>query len=227
MSYKRTFCGGIAIIAAIATMLCGCAAVQNASTKKAMKQERSELLAAQAECKSSMAVSDLDPIRSKVEVFKDPADAPAPFDIAANDTFPTDSERATIAKWASMRDVCIKHYYAILVVPSSATGLQRSFAQQDYSFLKGANANFGDLIVALYQQKLTYGEFAHKRYEIFHESTLAEITFRQGALEKDQQRQMQAQQQFANNLNAWASYMQAVNARQPQTVYIQGSIQVH
>jgi hypothetical protein len=30
--------------------------------------------------------------------------------------------------------------------------------------------------------------------------------------------QQVANQQFANNLNAWANYMQAVNARQPRTV---------
>jgi hypothetical protein len=29
-----------------------------------------------------------------------------------------------------------------------------------------------------------------------------------------------ASQQFDNSLNAWANYMQAVNARQPQTVHL-------
>jgi hypothetical protein len=224
MNYAR-ICGGVAILAA-ATMLCGCAVVQNASTKSAMKKENAELVAAKAECKSDMIASDLDPIRNKVELFKDPVDTPAPFEVASNDTFPAASERVAIAKWASLRDVCIKRYYALLVIPPSANARQRSFAQQDYSFTKEANAHFGDLIVALYQQKMTYEEFAHRRYEIFHEATVAEAAFRQAGLEKDQQRQLQAQQQFSNNLIAWAAYMQAVNARQPQTVIVQGTIQV-
>ena len=43
-------------------------------------------------------------------------------------------------------------------------------------------------------------------------------------LVENQERQLQAQQianqQFANNMAAWANYMQAVNARQPQTVHL-------
>jgi hypothetical protein len=35
-----------------------------------------------------------------------------------------------------------------------------------------------------------------------------------------------ASEQFANTLAAWSVYMQAVNARQPQTVYLNGTIQV-
>jgi hypothetical protein len=214
------------VIAAVMITLGGCGAVQNANTRTAVKQESVELRAAQAQCKSSMAASELDSIRNKVEVYKDSQDTPAPFEIAANDTVPTEAERAVIAKWAALRDACIKHYYAILVVPPSATPLQRSFAEQDHAFVKEANARYGELIVALYQQKLTYGEFAHKRYEIYHEALTDEAAFRQAGLEKDEQRQMQARQQFSNNLSAWASYMQAVNSRQPQTVNIQGTIQV-
>ena len=44
---------------------------------------------------------------------------------------------------------------------------------------------------------------------------------------QDQERQLQAQQiasqQFANSVNAWANYMQAVNARRPQTVHLTSS----
>ena len=40
------------------------------------------------------------------------------------------------------------------------------------------------------------------------------------------QAQQLAQQQFANSLAAWFTYMQAVNARQPQTVHINETIRV-
>jgi hypothetical protein len=226
MSYKRTFCGGMAIMAALVT-IGGCAAqAQKASVKKELSQEHAALKAAQAECKSLSASPEVDPIRNKVELFKDSYD-PAPFEIASNDTFPTEPERVAIAKWASGRDACLKRYSAIYVVPPSATVRQRLFIEQEMSFGKEANARVGDLIVALYQQRLTYAEFAHRRYEILHDANVAETAFAQAVLEKNAELQLQAKQQFANSLAAWASYMQAVNARQPQTVYIQGSIQVH
>jgi len=40
------------------------------------------------------------------------------------------------------------------------------------------------------------------------------------------QAQLLTQQQFANRLAALSTYMQAVNARQPQTVHIDGTIRV-
>jgi hypothetical protein len=70
--------------------------------------------------------------------------------------------------------------------------------------------------VALYQQNLTYGEFPKKRYEITRDAAAAERQYRQSTLLADQQKRMHAQQfaqpQFANNLAAWSTYMQAVNA---------------
>lgn len=79
-----------------------------------------------------------------------------------------------------------------------------------------------ELIVALYQEKLTYGEFAQLRYTIGKAAVDADQQYREARLIQDQDRQLQVQQianqQFTNSLTAWANYMQAVNARQPQTV---------
>ena len=84
----------------------------------------------------------------------------------------------------------------------------------------------GYLILALYQQKLTYGEFARKRYEITRDALGALNELRQAYIDHEEQRQMLAQQQLTNTFAAWSEYMQAVNARQPQTVYIDGTIRV-
>jgi hypothetical protein len=65
---------------------------------------------------------------------------------------------------------------------------------QSRSFYKQAIEHIGELIVSLYQQKLTYGEFARKRYEIGHEAMADELAFRQATLEQNQQRQSEAQQ---------------------------------
>jgi hypothetical protein len=181
-----------------------------------------------------LAASDLDPIRNKVELYKQLSDGPPPFEIASNDTFPTDQERQLIAKWATIRDSCIKRQEAWLVVPTSANAQLVAAAnaqlvavfQQEVSIFKEATANIGELIVSLYQQKLTYGEFAQKRYWISSQASAAERAYRQSVLDRDEQRRLQARQQFATTLTAWGNYIQAVEARQPRTVYINGTIRV-
>jgi hypothetical protein len=182
------------------------------------------------QCKADFATPELDAIRHKVELFRESMDAAVPFEIASNDTFPTDDDRPVIARWATLRDECLRRSDALSGIPPTASAMQVAFLQQSRSFYKQAAASTSDLIVALYQQKLTYGEFGRKRYEIGKDAAAAELAFRQAALDNDQQRQMQAQQlaqqQSANNLAAWSAYIQAVNARQPQTVHIDGTIRL-
>jgi hypothetical protein len=185
---------------------------------------------ANSECKEQLQIPELDVIRAKVELYRDSWETPVPFAIATIDTFPTQQERIAIAKWATLREGCVNRQAAALSMPPSATPLQVTEIQQDRSFGQTAAAKVGDLIVALYQQKLTYGEFAKERYEITRDAAEAERQYRQSTQVADQQQRMQAQQiaqqQFANRLAAWSTYMQAVNARQPQTVHIDGTIRV-
>ncbi len=183
-----------------------------------------DLTAAQEQCKRDLDTPELDPIRQKVELSRKTSDAPPPFAIAAIDTFPTDAERPVIAKWATIRDACISRTTASVAPPASVNAIQSTVFQQEASFNKIAAAKVGELIVALYQQKLTYGEFAQKRYEIGRDSTAALLAFRQSTLERDQAHQLQvqelAQQEFAARMTAWGKYMESVNARQPQTVNV-------
>jgi hypothetical protein len=182
------------------------------------------------ECKDQLRTSDLDPIRFKVELSRDSLDSAVPFAIATNDTFPSQEERVAISKWATLREACLARQNAALSLSPTATPLQVTQVQQDRSFLQSATAGVGDLIVALYQQKLTYGEFARKRYEITRDAAEAERQYRESRQLGGQQQQIQmqqlAQQQYANRLAAWGTYMQAVNARQPQAVHLDGTITV-
>jgi len=87
------------------------------------------------------------------------------------------------------------------------------------------------LIVALYQGKMTYGEFAQKRYEFARDGIAAEREFRQATLIGDQQRAVQAQQlaqqNFQNRLAVWSAYIQAVNSRPPQTnIHVEQNVTV-
>ena len=213
-----------AITLALCVSLTGCVSRESARDAQA---RNSGIVTADEECKSEMlAATDLDPIRNKVEFYKQLSDGPPPFEIASNDTFPTDKERPLIAEWSAIRDSCLKRQGAFLEVPTSANAQLAGVLQQEVSIFKEATANIGELIVSLYQQKLTYGEFAQKRYWISSQASAAELAYRQSVLDRDEQRRLQAQQQFATTLAAWGNYIQALEARQPLTVYINGTIRV-
>lgn len=214
----------LATILPLCGSLAACATHESARVTQARK---AGIGTADEERKSEMlAATDLDPIRNKVELYKQLSDGPPPFEIASNDTFPTDPERPSIAEWATIRDSCIERQEAWLVVPTSANAQLVAVFQPEVSIFKEATANIGELIVSLYQQKLTYGEFAQKRYWISSQASAAELAYRQSVLDRDEQRRLQAYQQFTNTLTAWGHYIQAVEARQPQTVRLNGTIRV-
>jgi hypothetical protein len=200
--------------------------------EEAERQQRAEIASRQAntnaQCTALYQAPELDPIRTKVELHRANAEAAVPFEIAVNDVFPTDGEKVAIAKWASLREQCLKLIESSQVQPDGLNPLQRTFAAKDAAFGKEASAKVGDLIVSLYQQKLTYGEFAKKRYEIGSSALAAERQFREAALLADRDRQIQAQQlaqqKFQNDMAAWSAYVQSVAARQPQTIYINGTV---
>jgi hypothetical protein len=173
------------------------------------------------ECKLETASPELDPIRHKVELYRAVWDAPPPFEMASNESYPADLERQAISKWATMRDACLARQRSVPRVPASATAMQAAVLEQDAAFGEEVAGKVSALIVALYQGKLTYGEFAQKRYEFGREGAAAEREFRQATLMSDQQRAIQAQQlaqqNFQNRLLAWSTYIQAVNSRPPQT----------
>jgi hypothetical protein len=184
----------------------------------------------QDECSNALATSELDVIRDKVELIRATNDSPVPFAIATNNQFPTLAERTAIAKWAKIREECMAKMDAAINEPAVGTPLQITFTQQLRSFRTQTGARVSELIVALYQSKLSYGEFAQKREEITAKIAAAEREFRASVLLADRDIQMRsqqlAQQQLQNNLSAWSTYMQSVNARQPQTVNVNGQIRL-
>jgi hypothetical protein len=205
-----------------ATIIFSCAAVNSSTSSKELADE----------CTKDYDSRDLDPIRSKVELYRSNVDAAPPFDIASNDSYPTDAERGAIAKWAKLRDGCLARQRAIPRVPPSSTSLQANFIEQDSAFGDEIAGKVSALIVALYQGKVTYGEFAEKRYEFSRDGAAAEREFRQAALIADQQRGIQAeqlaQQNFQNKLMIWSTYLQAVNSRPPQTnVRVEQNVTIH
>ncbi len=183
-------------------------------------------------CVKDYETPELDPIRHKVELYRANVDAAPPFAIASNESYPTGEERQAIAKWATLRDACIARQRAISRVAAGATPMQATFIEQDAAFGDEITGRVSALIVALYQGKMTYGEFGQRRYEFSRDDAAAEREFRQAALIADQQRSAQAeqlaQQNFQNRLLAWSTYLQTVNARQPQpTIQVQQNVTIH
>lgn len=180
-----------------------------------------------------MQSKELDSIRNKVELLRVSSGSPPPFDIASNKNFPTAKERVAIAKWAKIREGCVSRSDEI-----SSAGIQGAnpmnsvYLEKQREFGKQVSAQVGALIVALYQMKLSYGEFATKRYEMAASIASAERDFRAAAIMQDRQLSQQDRdlqlksqqvvlQQQQNNILAWNAYMQSVNARQPQTIRLQ------
>lgn len=146
----------------IAAALGACSGV-GASLKK---ERDAAIVTAGEQCKSALGTADLDPIRHKVELYRESPDAGVPFEIASNDAHPTDAELPVIAKWATLRDECIRLTLQASKPLADAGTLQSAFMRQRQFLYGQAGQRISDLIVALHQKKLTYAEFAHKRYEI-------------------------------------------------------------
>ena len=212
---------------AICLGLAGCAVVQNAETRNDVERQRADLTQAALQCHQEMvATSDLEPILGKIELDRPVPDSAPPFSITSDDTFATDAERQAIKKWASLRDECARHRDTIIQRPIRATPYVHLLLDQEFAVAKDGTASVDQLILALYERKLSYGEFASKRYELGREMMAAFRAIRQSAVTHDEQVSAQAQEQFARNLEAWSTYLQAVNARQPQTVVINGTLRV-
>ena len=196
--------------------------VQEEGYKSDVEKMNVQLQAAHQQCKDNMQSPDLDLIRQKVELNRTIGDKDPPsFLVASNEAFPIDPERQVIAKWAAMRDACVRAVNAIQVTPSSANAKERIDFQEQMSITREATAHIGELVLALYQQKLTYGEFAQKQYEFCRDAQAAEYTFTRAVIERDDDQRMQdeqqAKQQYAKVVTGWTDYIQEVNARQPQT----------
>ncbi len=111
--------------------------------------------------------SELDLIKDKVELYRTITDSSPPFEIATNKSFPSEREQEVIAKWAKIREGCVKRDFEISAnAPKGNTPLEISYNEKINGYRSQINAFVSELIVALYQSKLTYGEFAQKRYEM-------------------------------------------------------------
>jgi hypothetical protein len=204
----------------ICILTSACGAVRQHEVNDEFAQLRAQREAVNEECHQNLDAADLGALQGKVEIWRRPPDGPVPFKILANDKFPTSDDQQVIERWASVRDRCDQRMIATMTFPPHANRVTHDFLDAEYGVIKEADSRVGNLIVALYQQKLTYAEFASKRLESAQEQAQTLRSMEEGQRARDDAAIAAAKDRFNQGLVAWGIYLQALQARQPQTVYV-------
>jgi hypothetical protein len=145
-------------------------------------------------CQAQMVDHDLDPIRDKVELIRSDTAGPPPFAILSNESLPTQQERISIGKWATIRDACFQRFTQAATsapLPPNQNPLVR---EKSLTFNRQGAERLDILIVVLYQGKMTFSEFAKERAQIGEETAAARQDWLQAVQAADQQRAAQQQQ---------------------------------
>lgn len=168
-----------------------------------------------------MSTPELFSIRDKIEIFHD-ASTSAPYTYAAIDAFPTRADLPLITKWIELRDACIKQEHEIDLTSPDLTPMEQSIVLQRAEFIGIAEAKIRRLAVRLSQRKLTYGEFAQRRYQINSatESATSDIARTSGFPDSGSQllEQRRIKHRFSAEVDGFERYLRAVDARLPDTV---------
>jgi hypothetical protein len=212
------------IILTLAAMipLCGCVgAIQSATLHKEVQENQKNVGHANESCKSELDQdAALGPLHGKVELYRTDLVSSPPFAMLTNESFAAGAELPAIAHWADVREKCRKAADAAFQMPKAAYDNQRQYVTDLRNMIRSQLQGVDSLLVALYQQKVTYGEFAQKRFDISRDTSAIISEMRRAADDRDAQRAAVAQQSFANAMGIWSSYIAAVNARPARTVII-------
>lgn len=134
-----------------------------ARNKQAISEWKAAESSLQEECKESMNAPELDAIRDKIELIRTISDPPPPFSILNNQDHPNQREKIAISKWSELRRLCraktAEHYKTYPIENEKAKA-------ETYRRLESIMVGKIDAAaVDLYQEKITYGEFARRRME--------------------------------------------------------------
>jgi hypothetical protein len=91
---------------------------------------------------------DLDPIRTKIELYRTAMSGAPPPAMLADQSRPSPEERIAIAEWNSIREACVQEELSL---------------RPNLEPLRQANERMGLLVAALYEGRLTYGQFVAER----------------------------------------------------------------
>jgi hypothetical protein len=172
---ERTFAIGPGLGAMMLILLASCPVDQQQQAAETVREAQAQLQPIAQRCEQQMlADRDRDPIRTKVELVRSVfAGAPPPA-MLADQSRATPAERLAISKWQSIREACVQEemrYGLSLPLPPN---LQSA---RDKLVLNGREMSerMGLLIAALYDVRLTYGQFAAERLKVA-DQTIASLT---------------------------------------------------
>lgn len=150
-------------VPALALALCSCGAIGNIRYDFDSGSFNGKTAAMAHACATRMTAPSLDPIRSKVELVKDPPDGPVAFTILTNGNTAAGGEQQAIGAWAKVIEQCQAEARPLLdsaPVPPGATASEVEKLKGDITdaWIEGAK-----LRVSLYNGQITYAEYASKR----------------------------------------------------------------
>jgi hypothetical protein len=139
-----------------------------------------EGMAILSRCNASMASTDLDPIRTKV-LLTSPATG-TPVSILANHDLPTPAEQEAIGKWSQIRDQCEAEFREFIHSPRAFPRMS-AFERAQIGLIWDEGLTFiRELVLALYERRLNYGDFAIRRAAASIEIQRAEQQTREAIL---------------------------------------------
>lgn len=109
-------------------------------------------------CKDAANTSDLDPIRHKVQLIGSVTPTAS---MLSDDSYATDEEKSAIAKWIKLREICIEQDKLI-----RSKQIKVGLIPELDSLNEKRILFFNQLVFALYEEKITFSQFARKRQEI-------------------------------------------------------------
>jgi hypothetical protein len=177
-------------------------------------------------CKEALAAPALDSIRSKADLSRRATDGPPPFRIALNDTFATDSERIVIAQWIKIQHHCRRQFALSHAVLRPVNAIEAASLREAAALSRILQSSVGRLTQALYYQQLTYGEFAHKRFEFHRDAAALGSAIDEAGRYSEPTRLAQTLRQLLYLRRTWNAFLWRLNYRQPRTVHIQGALYI-
>lgn len=159
----------------LALSLAGCGAIKQQQTAQIMDEAKAHLQAIAQTCEQEMqAEHGLDPIRNKIELIRPVLAGAPPPAMLADRSRPTAEEKIAIAKWQTIREACVQkqiQYGLSLSLPPNLQPLR------DKLVLDGRQTSerTGLLVAALYDGRMTYGQFAADRLKVTDQA-LASLT---------------------------------------------------
>jgi hypothetical protein len=147
-------------------LLAGCAGTQQ-------RQATAQVQAIAQSCIQRMQSDrDLDPIRTKIELTRTIMSGAPPPAMLADQSRPTPDEGIAIAKWNGIREACVQEEMAIWNGLSLPANLEPKRGKLVLT-LRQANERTGLLVAALYEGRLTYGQFAAERMKTTDQAAAA------------------------------------------------------